>query len=74
MTKGRDIIKFVKSQLMYTGRIWTFLIDLQAEVWRFHFRIFTVSLSPQNLARLSSVFIMYMLSCIQGHLKTTFSN
>ena len=36
--------------LMYPGTIWTFLVDLQAEVSRFHCRIFTVLLISQNFA------------------------
>ena len=38
MTTGRNIKNFVKSQPFFD--VYTFLIDLQAEVSRFHSRIF----------------------------------
>ena len=42
VTKERDIIDSAKSQLpfMYIGSIWTFLIDLWAEVSRSRFQVF----------------------------------
>ena len=43
MTKGRNIKNFVKSQPLFDIHreyLWTFRIDLQAEVSRFHCLIF----------------------------------
>ena len=56
MAKGR-----VSRPLMYTGSIWTFLINLQCRGFTVEF--FTVLLISQNLARLSSVLslISYLL-------------
>ena len=52
----------VSRPLMYTDNIWTFLIDLQAEISSFCCRTFTILLISQNLARLLSVFMFYKLS------------
>ena len=43
VTKGKSIINLVKSQPLFDVHrqyLWMFLIDLQAEVSRFHCRIF----------------------------------
>ena len=66
MTKGRNIKKSVKSQSLFDVHrqyLWTFLIDLQAEVSRSRCRIFTVLLIFSKFSSISSVFIFHKLSC-----------
>ena len=65
MTQGKDIINFVKNQPLFDvhrQHLWTFLIDLQAEVSKFGCRIFHCF---AYFSRLSSVFIFYKLSAGQ---------
>ena len=60
MTKGRNIKNFAKSLPRFDVHrqyLWTFLIDLPADV-----EFFTVCLFSQNLARLSSGVIFKKLS------------
>ena len=47
MTKGRNIVNFVKSEPLFDVHrqyLWKFLIDLQAEVLRFAVEFYTVLL------------------------------
>ena len=84
MTKGREIITFVKSQPpfdVHRQYLDVSLIDLQARVLRFRCRIFHCFfffLFLGNLARLSLVFIFKRLSAHDllafRVLKTSFSN